>query len=182
MAVRDRPASEKRRTFCRGRRFHDAIHRVPPPTTTVTVTKSAGDNQQGIAGQALAAPVEVLVQDADGNPVGGVSVSFAPTGGGGTAIPVRATTDSQGKARSQVYLGTGAIQTFTAYTGSATVTFTATVVACKTGFLPGATKVGNPTSVHHLLGRLLLQLYSLPRVWPFPIHHPEAVPRRPHPL
>ena len=99
---------------------------VSSSTTAWTLTKTAGDNQQGIVGQALASQLEVLVRDAGGNPVEGISVSFAAAGGGATVVPVRATTDAQGKARSQAYLGTGMTQTITASAGLATVTFTAT--------------------------------------------------------
>ena len=47
------------------------------------ILMSNGDNQRGITGQPLPTPFEVLVVDADGNPVSGVDVLFSVTSGNG---------------------------------------------------------------------------------------------------
>jgi len=79
------------------------------------VAKSAGDNQVGAAGSALASPLEVTVKDASGNPLSGISVSFAAATGGGSVSPTSATTGADGKASTNRTLGPGAgTQTTTA--------------------------------------------------------------------
>ncbi len=60
------------------------------PAATATI--AAGNNQTVPAGTLVAAPPAVRVADASGNPVAGISVTFAVTAGGGTlANPVRTT-------------------------------------------------------------------------------------------
>lgn len=50
-----------------------------------TLTATAGSGQSAIAGKAFAAPLTVTLQDAFGNPIGGVQVDFAAPGSGATA-------------------------------------------------------------------------------------------------
>lgn len=100
---------------------------ISAASTSLTITKTAGDNQKENIGKVLPVPLEVQVRDSAGNPAAGVSVLFMATGGGGTVVPIRAITDAEGKAGTNAYLGTGAVQTFRASVRTATVTFTATL-------------------------------------------------------
>jgi len=52
--------------------------------TPATITLASGNNQSGVAGQALANPLVVKVTDNSGNPVSGKAITFAVTAGGGT--------------------------------------------------------------------------------------------------
>ncbi|MEE8519911.1 MAG: Ig-like domain-containing protein, partial [Gemmatimonadota bacterium] len=99
--------------------------------TAATISSTSGTEQKpGEAGTALADPFVVTVTDANANPVSGVSVTFAVTGGGGSlsnAQPQR--TNASGQASTTLTLGTAAgvntvTATATGLTGSP-VTFTA---------------------------------------------------------
>ncbi len=66
-----------------------------------------GDRQKGKAGQELAKPLTVMVTDAFGNPIVGVSITFAIAQGDGQLLgnqPVY--TDAQGLARTRYIMGT----------------------------------------------------------------------------
>ncbi len=102
---------------------------VSSSAPALTVTKTGGDNQTGDMGDALVSLLEVLVTDTGGMPLSGVTVDFAGTSGGATAVPFTGVTDSSGKIRAAAYLGMGLTQSFTAFAGSAKATFTATVRA-----------------------------------------------------
>ena len=67
---------------------------VAGPATTLA--KQAGDNQTAVAGSALPIQPAVVVEDAAGNPVAGVTVNFAIASGGGTIANAQALTDGQG--------------------------------------------------------------------------------------
>jgi hypothetical protein len=67
-----------------------------------------GDEQNGVAGVPLAEPIAVRVVDRSGSGVGGVSVAFVVTGGGGTAAPASVATGSDGRAQTTWQLGSGA--------------------------------------------------------------------------
>ena len=62
------------------------------------LVKVSGDNQSGTPGNALAAPFVVEVQDEDGEPLTGHSVTFSVTAGGGSLsakqVPQRTQTDA----------------------------------------------------------------------------------------
>ena len=73
-----------------------------PPTMLVKVS---GDNQRGHTGAALAHPFVVEVRDANSNPLEGVTVTFAVTGGGGSLNPETTRTNSRGRASSRLTLG-----------------------------------------------------------------------------
>jgi adhesin/invasin len=96
-----------------------------PPAT---ITGNAGDLQTATAGTAVATPPSVIVKDANGNPVSGVSVTFAVATGGGSATVTSATTDALGIATVGSWtLGTTpGPNTLTATAGSLSVTFSAT--------------------------------------------------------
>jgi len=102
------------------------------PATQIAV--SAGDGQSATVGTAVAAPPSVLVTDALGNPVSGVSVTFAVTAGGGSGAGLSATTNASGIAAVGSWtLGTAVgantlTATATGLSGSP-VTFTATATA-----------------------------------------------------
>src|SRR2546430_36380 len=93
-----------------------------------TLAKFSGDNLTGQVGGTLATPHNVLVTDANGNPVGNVTVTWAPASGGGSVSPTSSLTDVNGHATSTRTLGpTPGTQTTTAgVTGLPTVTFTIT--------------------------------------------------------
>ena len=73
-------------------------------------------------------PGVVEVRNADGNPIGGVEVTFGVESGGGTASPTSATTAINGRASSSWTLGPsppGSIQRMRVSAGSVSVQFTA---------------------------------------------------------
>jgi adhesin/invasin len=57
---------------------------------------SAGNDQTAQVLRAVAVPPRVIARDAGGNPVAGVVVTFAVTGGGGTVVGGRQVTDAAG--------------------------------------------------------------------------------------
>jgi acetyl esterase/lipase len=59
---------------------------------------AAGDGQDAVAGSAVAIAPAVVVRDAGGNGVSGVSVTFTVTGGGGSVTPGAVTTAADGRA------------------------------------------------------------------------------------
>ncbi len=81
-------------------RVFTATATAGPPAAVVVV--SGGDQTGEVAAPLPVAPT-VRVEDAWGNPVGGVSVLFDPTGG--FARPSRATTDAAGRASTSWTLG-----------------------------------------------------------------------------
>ncbi|MBK9067044.1 MAG: carboxypeptidase regulatory-like domain-containing protein [Gemmatimonadetes bacterium] len=105
-----------------------------------TIAASAGDGQTATVNAAVATPPAVLVTDQSGNPVSGVSVTFAVASGGGSVTGASATTNASGIAAVGSWtLGTtvGA-NTLTATSGSLTgspVTFGATATAAATSRL-----------------------------------------------
>src|SRR5262249_17433210 len=115
-----------------------------PPANLVLVS---GSGQTGPAGQALANPFVVKVTDASGNPVVGVTVTFAVTAGGGALSSGSATTNSSGTASATLTLGPSAgTNTVTASLGSlsgSTITFSATSSAST-----GSTNVTSPGSTN----------------------------------
>ena len=91
---------------------------------------SGGNNLTGPVGTMLGTAHEVRVTDANGNPVAGVSITWAAVGGGSVA-PLASVTDADGRATAVRTLGgTAGTQSTTATTtiagGPVTVTFTVT--------------------------------------------------------
>lgn len=72
------------------------------------VTVSAGNNQVGAAGTALAESLTVVATDVNGAPMQGVTITFAVTAGGGSVSPGSRATDAAGMARTRFTLGPGA--------------------------------------------------------------------------
>lgn len=96
--------------------------------TAATIVKTAGDGQTGTAGAPVPVPPSVVVRDANGNPVAGVTVTFAIASGGGSVQGGTQTTNSAGVAApSSWVLGTAAGQNTLAVAsaGLSPVTFTA---------------------------------------------------------
>ncbi len=101
--------------------------------TATQMALNAGDAQTDTIGATLAIAYSVIVRDASNNPVGGVPVTWAATGGGGSMTPATSTTNGSGIASASRILGTTAgAQTATASVGGLTgspVGFTATANA-----------------------------------------------------
>ena len=66
----------------------------------------SGDGQEAAAGSAVDIEPMVVVRDASGNAVAGVSVTFAVTAGGGSVAPEAVTTAADGRASAAWRLGT----------------------------------------------------------------------------
>ncbi len=99
-----------------------------------TITLNGGNGQSATVNTAVATAPSVLVTDASSNPVSGVGVTFAVTGGGGSVSGGAATTNASGIASPTSWtLGTTAgTNTLTATAAGLTgspVTFTATGTA-----------------------------------------------------
>ncbi|HEU4697830.1 MAG TPA: plastocyanin/azurin family copper-binding protein [Gemmatimonadales bacterium] len=101
------------------------------PTPTVSIQKAGGDQQPGTAGQALPAPLRVLVTQ-DGSPMSGATITWAAGTGGGALAPT-GPTGSDGIASATWTLGaTVGNQTASAALQGAQgspLTFTATAAA-----------------------------------------------------
>ena len=69
------------------------------------LVKVSGDNQSGTPGNALANPFVVEVQDEDGEPLTGHSVTFSVTAGGGSLSETSVTADEDGLAETTLTLG-----------------------------------------------------------------------------
>lgn len=96
-----------------------------------SIAVNAGNAQSATVNTAVSTAPSVLVTDAAGNPVSGVSVTFAAASGGGSVVGAGATTNASGVATVTSWtLGTTAgANTLTATSGSLSgspVTFTAT--------------------------------------------------------
>ena len=76
--------------------------RPPPMPTTLVVS---GDNQAGLTGEALTNPFVVEVRNQYGDPMAGVTATFAVIAGGGTLSVTTTMTDANGHAESTLTLG-----------------------------------------------------------------------------
>ncbi|MEP7176342.1 MAG: galactose oxidase-like domain-containing protein [Gemmatimonadales bacterium] len=110
---------------------------VAPPTPSA-IAGAAGDAQTGLVGQTLAQPLVVLVSDASGGPVAGVSVQWDVQGGGSVSA-ASVTTGSDGKAAVQRVLGSvpGQVTTTASVSGlqGSPVTFVSTAADASTPML-----------------------------------------------
>jgi hypothetical protein len=78
--------------------------------TPAAIAMSGGDNQMGMPGTPLAAPIAVRVTNAQGNPVAGKPVDFTVTRGAGTVASATVTTDNNGVAQTSWTLGTATVR------------------------------------------------------------------------
>lgn len=62
------------------------------------LAKNTGDGQSAVVGTAVATSPTILVTDASGNPISGIAVTFAVSGGGGSITGASQTTDARGLA------------------------------------------------------------------------------------
>ncbi|HVH13575.1 MAG TPA: Ig-like domain-containing protein, partial [Longimicrobium sp.] len=83
----------------------------PDPDWPPQGTLVSGNLQQATVGAQLADPIVVRVTDQDGDPVPGLSVTFAVTAGGGTLFAATAQTNASGEASNRWTLGTVAADT-----------------------------------------------------------------------
>ena len=65
----------------------------------------SGDNQTGLAGEALTNPFVVEIRDQNGNPLGGVTVTFTISAGGASLSDTSVDTGANGLAQSTLTLG-----------------------------------------------------------------------------
>src|SRR5207302_1662732 len=84
-----------------------------------TIAANSATSQSATAGTAGSAPPAVIVKDANGNPVAGVTVTWAAASGGGSVDPVTSITDANGHAQTFRTLGI--------LIGTQTTTATATI-------------------------------------------------------
>ena len=93
--------------------------------------KVSGDNQSGTPGNALANPFVVEVQDEDGEPLTGHSVTFSVTAGGGSLSATSATTNANGRAQTTLTLGSalGVNSVQASVSGVDSVTFSTSIDA-----------------------------------------------------
>ena len=96
-----------------------------PPALLVKVS---GDQQSGVVGTLLDAPLVVRVTDTQGNPVAGSTITFGPASGDGSVFPTQVTSDSNGAAATDWTLGSsqGSQSVGASIEAGAMVTFTAT--------------------------------------------------------
>lgn len=100
------------------------------PGTPSIITVTGGATQSGTVNGELTQPIVVLVTDADGHPVSGVAVSFAPSAGAGSVSSAQATTDNGGLAEVNWKLGTIAgLDSMTVTMGSQSAIVTAIATA-----------------------------------------------------
>lgn len=98
--------------------------------TAAQVNRVSGNAQSATVGTALPDSLVVRVQDANGNNVPGVTVSWSVTSGGGSVSPTQATTSASGLARAVWTMGTtaGSGSARAAVAGAGNTTFTATAL------------------------------------------------------
>lgn len=120
--------SQKARASAGGAQVDFTVTATAGPATQLK--KSTGDGQTGWAGVPLPLAYAVVAQDQYNNPVAGVTVNWAVTGGGGSLSAPSSVTVASGAATVVHTLGnTGAAQSVTATAGGLSgspITFTAT--------------------------------------------------------
>lgn len=132
----------------------------PGPPAKLSVVSGGG--QTGIAGQPLAQPFVVLVQDQFDNAVAAVTVNWAVTAGGGAVTASTTLTDAQGQTGVTVTLGTSAgtdnnlvEASATGLTGSP-ITFTASANAATASKLSVVSGIAQSGTVAQTLGNALV--------------------------
>jgi adhesin/invasin len=76
-----------------------------PTPTPSGIAVASGNNQSGTVGAALAQPLVILVEDATGSPMAGVTVAWTVISGGGTLATATTTTENSGQAQTAYTLG-----------------------------------------------------------------------------
>src|SRR5438128_10247475 len=119
---------------------------------SATMAKSSGDNLTGQVATRLQTPHVVLVSDANGNPVTGVTVTWTAAAGGGAVDPATSTTDANGHAQTfrtlGLLIGTQTTSAAATIGGTATaVTFTVTATAAGASQMSAAGGDGQTGSV-----------------------------------
>ena len=103
---------------------------MPPPQNALAKAPTSGDGQVVNAGQTLPNPLAVIVKDPSGNPVNGVTITWAPTVGGGTVGSSSSTTGADGIATTTLATGSDSVVQKVTASGAnlsgSPVTFTAT--------------------------------------------------------
>ena len=103
---------------------------MPPPQNALAKAPTSGDGQVVNAGQTLPNPLAVIVKDPSGNPVNGVTITWAPTVGGGTVGSSSSTTGADGIATTMLATGSDSVVQKVTASGAnlsgSPVTFTAT--------------------------------------------------------
>ncbi len=119
-----------------------------------TLNAVEGIGLQAPAGTVLPAGPTVEVLDQNGKPISGEAVSFQVSGGGGTALVSRRTTNAQGQVRIPWLLGIvpGTTQRLTASVGGLSVVFEAHTIEA----LPGESYLGRNGYTEYLPGELPL--------------------------
>ena len=90
------------------------------------IERAGGDEQRGVAGEALPVSPSVLVKDANGHPAGQVTVAFEVASGGGSVSPGTTLTGADGLARTTWTLGPDSVQALSASASGLSTTFQAT--------------------------------------------------------
>src|SRR5207245_1841680 len=111
-----------------------SVRRTGRAGGAATIAANGATSQSATAGTAVSAPPSVIVKDANGNPVTGVTVTFTPATGSGTVTGGSQTTNTSGVATvgSWTLRATAGRNTVTASCGTlagSPVTFTATGTA-----------------------------------------------------
>ncbi|HEV8214814.1 MAG TPA: Ig-like domain-containing protein [Gemmatimonadaceae bacterium] len=128
------------------------------PLTPSLIAVTGGATQTGTVNTELTQPIAVLVTDADGHPVSGVAVKFAPNANAGTVSATQATTDNGGLAQVKWKIGTIAgLDSMTVSFGSQSAVVTAigtadvaaqlTIVSGNGQAAPADSALGTPLSV-----------------------------------
>lgn len=79
-----------------------------PSSEPARMTVVTGDGQTALAGDVLAAPIVIRVEDGDGEAVSNARVAFSVATGGGNVAPAEALTDARGRAAAAWSMGTTA--------------------------------------------------------------------------
>jgi adhesin/invasin len=128
------------------------------PLTPSLIAVTGGATQTGTVNTELTQPIAVLVTDADGHPVSGVAVRFAPNANAGSVSATQATTDNGGLAQVKWKIGTIAgLDSMTVSFGSQSAVVTAigtadvaaqlTIVSGNGQAAPADSALGTPLSV-----------------------------------
>ena len=117
-----------------------------PPALLVKVS---GDQQSGVVGTLLDAPLVVLVTDTQGNPVAGSTITFGPASGDGSVFPTQVTSDSNGAAATDWTLGSsqGSQSVGASIEAGAMVTFMATATSGLGGLAIELLFIDQPTAL-----------------------------------